>query len=211
MEPILKSGYCYPNKFGRITLKAIEEIMGANGLKAILNLAHLTESVDISLPDNLNRTFDFNILSSINLALEEMYGVKGGRGLAHRVGKAIFTDALRNFGAMIGTNDQRFRMLPDHMKLRIGVPALATIFSEVSDQINSAEEYQDEFVFSIQRCPICWGRSNEEDPVCNIMLGLLQECMQWLTNGGEYKVWEELCIARGDLMCVFHLPKKSSD
>ncbi|PJF39572.1 MAG: 4-vinyl reductase, partial [Chloroflexi bacterium] len=38
-----KSGYYYPNKFARIFILAMEEIMGANGLKAILNLAGLKE------------------------------------------------------------------------------------------------------------------------------------------------------------------------
>ena len=37
--PPEKSGYYYPNKFARITIEAMEEIMGTNGLNAILNLA----------------------------------------------------------------------------------------------------------------------------------------------------------------------------
>ena len=209
MEPIPKSGLYYPNRFGRITLKAIEEVMGENGLKAILNLAHLTESVDLNLPDDLDKAFDFNILASIGLALEELYGVKGCRGFAQRVGRSIFADALRNFGAMTGTNDQRFRMLPRHVRLKIGIPAVAKIFSEVSDQENSVSEFQDEFIFTIHRCPMCWGRSEAEDPVCYFMVGLLQECMQWLSNGGEYQIWEKQCIARGDSVCAFHLPKES--
>ena len=36
-----KSGYYYPNKFALITIEAMEEIMGKNGLNAILQLAKL--------------------------------------------------------------------------------------------------------------------------------------------------------------------------
>ena len=36
-----QAGYYYPNKFARITIEAMEEVMGENGLKAILNLAGL--------------------------------------------------------------------------------------------------------------------------------------------------------------------------
>jgi hypothetical protein len=44
--PREKSGYYYPNKFARITIEAMEEIMGKNGLNAILNLAGLENLID---------------------------------------------------------------------------------------------------------------------------------------------------------------------
>ncbi|NWG17107.1 MAG: 4-vinyl reductase, partial [Chloroflexi bacterium] len=37
--PPEKSGYYYPNKFARIFLDAMEEVMGKNGLNAVLHLA----------------------------------------------------------------------------------------------------------------------------------------------------------------------------
>ena len=39
--PPEKSGYYYPNKFARIFLDAMEEVMGKNGLNAVLHLAGL--------------------------------------------------------------------------------------------------------------------------------------------------------------------------
>ena len=81
MSPIPKAGLYYPSKFGLITIKALEDVMGKNGLNAILNLAGLNIYVDNYPPDNLEKAFDFADLSSINIALEEMYGPRGGRGL----------------------------------------------------------------------------------------------------------------------------------
>ena len=46
MEPIAKSGLHYPNKIARIYLQAMEEVMGKNGLNAILNTANLSNLVD---------------------------------------------------------------------------------------------------------------------------------------------------------------------
>ena len=46
MSPIPKAGLYYPSKFGLITLKALEDVMGKNGLNAILNLAGLNNYVD---------------------------------------------------------------------------------------------------------------------------------------------------------------------
>jgi len=105
MDPVEKSGYYYANKFALIMLDALEDVLGENGLKAVLNLAHLPNLIDNFPPDNLNKEFDFADVSAINQALEEIYGPRGGRGLALRAGRATFADSLRNFGALAGAGD----------------------------------------------------------------------------------------------------------
>ena len=133
MDPIPKSGYYYPNKAGLIIIQSLVNVMGKNGLNAILNLAHLPQWIDNLPNDNLAREFDFADVSAINQALEEMYGPRGGRGLALRAGRATFADVLRNFGALAGVGDLAFRVLPLMTKMRIGVPTMARIFSQISD------------------------------------------------------------------------------
>src|SRR5512133_1663328 len=171
MSPIPNAGLYYPSKFGLITIKALEDVMGKNGLNAILNLAGLTNYADNYPADNLEKTFDFADLSSINIALEEMYGPRGGRGLALRAGRATFADALKNFGALAGVGDLAFKVLPLQAKLRIGIPAMAKVFSQVSDQYSTVEERENEFVYTIHKCPVCWGRSGVDKPVCCIAVG----------------------------------------
>ena len=102
MSPVQKTGLYYPNKFGLIIIKSLEEVMGRNGLNAILNLAGLNNYIENYPPDNLDKGFDFAELSAVGVALEEMYGPRGGRGLALRAGRATFSDALKNFGALAG-------------------------------------------------------------------------------------------------------------
>jgi hypothetical protein len=46
MEQIPKSGYYNTNKFARIALKAYEDVMGKNGLNAILNMVGLSNLID---------------------------------------------------------------------------------------------------------------------------------------------------------------------
>ena len=96
MEKIPKSGFYYANKFTLITIKAYEDVMGKNGLNAIFNLAGLSNLIDNYPPDNLERLFDFADYTALHIALEEMYGPRGGRGLALRAGRATFNDALKN-------------------------------------------------------------------------------------------------------------------
>ena len=208
MEPIEKSGYYYANKFALIILDALSDIMGENGLKAVLNLAHLPELIDNYPPDNLQKEFDFADVSAINQALEEMYGPRGGRGLALRVGRSTFADALKNFGALAGAGDMAFKILPLHTKMRIGIPAMARIFSQLSDQYSTSKEVDDTFVYTIHRCPVCWGRHESDKPVCYIAVGLLQEGLKWLSGGKDFRVNESKCIAMGDAVCEFVIQKK---
>lgn len=208
MSAIPKAGLYYPNKFGLIMIKALEEVMGKNGLNAILNLAGLNNYIDSYPPDNLEKQFDFADVSSINIALEEMYGPRGGRGLALRAGRATFADALRNFGALAGVGDLAFKVLPLQAKLRIGVPSMAKIFSQVSDQLSTVEERENEFVYTIHKCPVCWGRTGVDKPVCFVATGLLQEGLKWVSGGNEFRVNESKCIALGDDVCEFIVQKE---
>jgi len=207
MDPIPKSEYNYANKIALITLKALEEVMGKNGLNAILNLAHLPHLIDNYPPDNLEREFNFADFSALNLALEEMYGPRGGRGLALRAGRAAFADALRNFGALAGAGDLAFKVLPLQAKMRIGIPAMARIFTQISDQLTTVEEKENEFIYTIHRCPVCWGRSGADKPVCFVAVGLLQEGLKWVSGGNEFRVNESKCFAVGDEVCEFVIQK----
>jgi len=198
--PPEKSGFYYPNKFALITINAMEEIMGTNGLNAILNLAGLKQLVGNYPPDNLEKEFDFADFTALNVALEDMYGPRGGRGLALRCGRATFADALRGFGALAGVGDLAFKVLPMNAKLKIGVPAMANIFNQFSDQISHVyEEGTDRIIYTLERCPMCWGRKTDR-PVCFVGQGLLQEGLRWVSGGHEFKVDMTTCIGKGEDM-----------
>ena len=195
-----KSGLYYPNKFARITIQAMEEVMGTNGLNAILNMAGLQTLIGNYPPDNLEKGFDFADYTALNIALEEMYGPRGGRALALRAGRATFADALRGFGALAGVSDLTFKVLPLNAKLRIGLPAMANIFSQFSDQVSRVhEEGTDRMIYTLEKCPMCWHRKTDK-PVCHVGQGLLQEGLRWVSNGREFKVEMTTCMGKGDDM-----------
>jgi hypothetical protein len=175
MEHIPKSGFYYANKFTRISLHAYEEVMGKNGLNAILNLAGLSNLIDNPPPDNLEREFDFADFTAIHIGLEEMYGPRGG---------------------------------PLQAKIRIGLPAVAKIFSQITDQQSTVDEMDDAFIWTIHRCPICWTRKNADKPVCYISTGLLQAMLTWVSGGLEFRVNESKCCAVGDSICEFVIQKE---
>ncbi len=206
--PPAKSGLYYPNKFARLAIEAMEEIMGQNGLNGILHLAQLSQYINNYPPDNLEKQFDFTDFTALNIALEEMFGPRGGRGLALRAGRAIFAGGLRSFGALAGVGDLAFKVLPLNAKLRVGVPAMANIFSQFSDQVSNVyEEGGDKIVYTMETCALCWGRKTDR-AVCFMGQGLLQEGLRWVSGGREFKVDMTTCKAKGDDMSRFVIFKE---
>ena len=201
------SGYYYPNLIARIYLEAIEEIMGANGVKALLNMASMPQLIDNFPPGNLAKEFDFADFAHLNEAMEQMYGHRGGRALSLRAGRKAFDQGLKNFGAMVGVADKAFRLLPLKLRMKVGLGAMAKAFTSTSDQISYVQEEQDQFVYIIERCPVCWGR-HADLPICHAALGIIQEGINWGTGGMQFKTAEVACIARGDPACLFTISKE---
>jgi predicted hydrocarbon binding protein len=201
------SNLYYPNKIARIFLGAMEDVMGKNGLNAILNLAGLQQYIDNYPPDNLERQFDFAHFTALQVALEDMYGPRGGRGLALRAGRACFAQGLKNFGALAGAGDLAFKVLPLSAKLKMGLPAMAAIFTNFSDQLSVVEEHDDHYTYIIKKCPLCWNRKQDK-PVGHTAVGLLQEGLRWVSGGHEFRVVETECKAKGDENGVFVVYKE---
>lgn len=202
-----KSGLYYPNKIGRIYLMAMEEVMGSNGIKAVLNLAKVPELIGNYPPNNLSREFDFADFGAIGAAIEEMYGPRGGRGLALRAGRASFAQGLSEFGSVVGASELAFKVIPLGTKVKVGLKAMAETFTKFSDQHSEVEEAEEFFIYTIHKCPVCWGRKSEK-PICYGAVGILQEGLRWVSGGKDFKVEEVDCIAAGDKTCVFHIYKE---
>lgn len=95
---IPESNYYYPNKMGRIMLTSLEEVMGRNGLNALLNLVELREYIQNAPPDNLEREFNFSNISNINRGLEEIYGYAAVVGWRCAAGGPFFHVGCASLG-----------------------------------------------------------------------------------------------------------------
>jgi hypothetical protein len=190
----------------RFCLEAMEEIMGRNGLNAILNLAGLPHLIDNYPPADLRKEFDFSDFSALMGALEEMYGPRGGRGLQLRAGRVGFTRGQEMTG-LVGVSDLAFRVLPLSAKLKAGLPAMATVFTKFSDQKSWVEDHGDHYLYYINPCPVCWGRTADR-PICFSAKGLLEEGLHWVSSGRKFRVEEIECIAMGGKDCKFAIYKE---
>jgi predicted hydrocarbon binding protein len=136
-----------------------------------------------------------------------MYGPRGARGLSLRAGRATFAQGLKDVGPMVGIADRAFRFLPLGLKMKMGLRAMAQAFSLTSDQVTHVEEEDDRFIYVIERCPVCWGRTADR-PICYVAVGLLQEGLSWGSGGQQFRVYENQCVAKGDSVCDFHIYKE---
>jgi predicted hydrocarbon binding protein len=194
----------YPNRMGRIILLSMEEVMGRNGVNAVLNLASLSSLVENYPPDNTHLGFPFSTVSNITEGLEHAYGPHGGRGLALRVGRACFNYGVRQYGTQMGLTEMAFRLLPLPAKLQAGAKAFAELFNKFTDQQVRVEQEDGKLLWHIERCPLCWERKTH-DPVCHLAVGLLQEALYWVSGGKVFNVEEKTCIAAGDKSCTIEI------
>lgn len=193
--------YYYPNRMGRIILLSMEEVMGRNGINALLKLASLSSLIENYPVDNTEPAFPFSTVSNLTEMLEQAYGPHGGRGLALRIGRACFNYGVRHYSAQMGLTEMAFRLLPLPLKLHAGANAFAQLFNNFTDQRVRVEEDDGKILWHIERCPLCWERS-AYDPVCHLAVGLLQEALYWLSGGKVFNVEEKTCIAAGDQTCT---------
>ena len=193
--------YHYPNRMGRIILLSMEEVMGRNGVNALLKLASLPSLIENYPSDNAEPAFSFSTVSNLTEMLEQAYGPHGGRGLALRIGRACFNYGVRQYSAQLGLTQMAFRLLPLPSKLHAGASAFAELFNNFTDQRVRVEEEGGTILWHIERCPLCWERK-AQDPVCHLAVGLLQEALYWLSGGKVFNVEEKTCIAAGDQTCT---------
>jgi len=204
------SQYFFSNKMGRIILLALEEVMGRNGVNAVLNLARLQRRIGNYPVNNFAKEFAFDEVGQLFQALDEIYGPRGGRGLARRAGQSCFKLGIKDFVPMLGLADVTFRVLPMGMKLKVGFEILAQTFNKFTDHLVRLGEDEQYFYWIIERCGTCWGRKSDS-PCCHLAVGILEEGLYWISGGKSFYVEEVSCIATGECTCTILVGKRPLD
>jgi hypothetical protein len=210
VQPIPKSGYYLPNRLVLIFLQAMEDVLGVNGVKATLHMAKLSDWIDNYPADNFEPNVDFSSFSSLNAALDEVYGMRGGRGLARRAAWHMFDRAVRHASGVTSVIDVAIKLLPTSVAMRRGLQAMSIAMSKISDQIANLEDDDEVLRFTFHRCAACWGRQSDI-PICHSQQGLLEQALRWISGGHSFRVHETACVAKGDEACVFLIDKEPLD
>jgi len=154
-----------------------------------------------SLPDNVQ---------GFLMALEDVYGICGGRGLAFRIGQAAFPYVVKHVTSEAGFEDKEFHLLPPGRRLGSGLRILAQEIGREWEQAIVVSETPGYWVWRVQDCPACLGRRSDA-PCCYVLAGMLQAYMTWAGGGRYYQVKEVQCQALGDSVCIFEIANKPLD
>jgi hypothetical protein len=197
-------------KIGRGVLEGVQEIIGQAGVNAIFNLAHLSHLLPGTNYTRFQHNFSFTDLSAIQQALEELYGPRGGRGVALRSGRVFFKYFLRAFGDQMAMTSLDYRLLPTHPRVKSGLLAMADTLSDLCSMEILVSEDPDTWYWQSDHCPWCWQRQVDEC-MCHFNVGMLQEYVTWSGGGKIYHVIETECIAAGSPACTIRIEKKPID
>ena len=198
--------YYYPNKWARIILTSAEEVMGRQGVNAMLNMAHIPEYIGNYPPDNMKKAFPFIGVGQLQQAIWDMYGPRGARVFAVRAGEQAFLEGLSQFKSVAAAAQVAMRVGSLEGKVKLGLEFFSKFFNTVSDQVVEVDEDEKHWIWRITRCPVCWGRHDHE-PVCHLAIGVLQAALAWTTNGKKFRLLETECMAMGGKNCVIKIEK----
>jgi predicted hydrocarbon binding protein len=201
-----------PNAALRLLFLSAEEVMGADGMKAMLNGAHLAQSIGHYPPDNLEPDATFSQYGRVEQAIEDLYGPRGARAILLRVGRSSFQYGLKEHPAALGLTGQALQSMPVpsiQAKMRWVLQQMVDAAIKTMKQPASLEEDGDGFLIVVGQC-VCEYRPRHHQPCCLVTVGALAEAMRWLT-GEQFDVEEIACLNLGADACRYRIPKKPKD
>ncbi len=197
------------NTIVRQALVSAEEVMGTNGLNAVLRLSGLERFVNNLPPDDLDPGIQASEYARLNQAIEEFYG-RGGRGMLRRIGKASFEYAINEQAALLGVAGTALKLLPQKQRIKFILNSMASALKKSNPQVEAwVDEEGDTLAYIESSCAICHSRKSEK-PLCYLYLGSLGEAVKWAT-GKEYTITETHCLAKGDEYCRFEVGEALND
>jgi len=202
-----QSEYDFPNRISRIILLSMRDVIGENGMSAVLNTGRLAHWIDVDPPVDFDAGLTFVEVGDLFEALEGIYGVQGGLKLARQAGHESFKYWIKGFGSAIGLADFVLRFFPLSLRARIGIEVLAEIFNRYTGFLVGLGEGRERYFFTIESGGFCWGRQTDA-PACSYVVGLIEEVLFWISRGQRFNVEEISCIACGDPLCTFSVDKQ---
>ena len=109
-------------------------------------------------------------------------------------------------------DDRHPALISPPWEIRAGDRTRLTGFPSASffrdgDCVLTLGEDEGQYLWVIERCPVCWQRKTDA-PCCHLAVGILQESLKWASGGKEFDVTETSCIAKGDETCTITIGKR---
>jgi predicted hydrocarbon binding protein len=191
------------NTLVRQALVSAQEVMGENGLNAVLRSVGLARFIGNFPPNDTNPGIKTMEYARFNEAIEAFYG-RGGKGMLRRIGKASFQYGVREQGALMGVAGAALKLMPQKQRIKFVLNAMVNALKKTNPQVDAwVEDEYNKIAYCESTCAICLGRHSPE-PVCHLYVGSVGEAVRWATDQ-EFEITETHCIARGDKFCRFEV------
>jgi hypothetical protein len=191
------------NSLVRQALTSAQEVMGDNGLNAVLRTSGLERFIGNLPPNNLEPSIQASQYAKLNQAIEDFYG-RAGKGMLRRIGKASFQYAVREQAALLGVAGVALKLLPERQRIKLILNGMVDALKKSNPQVEARlDESGDRLAYIESTCAICHSR-HSETPICYLYVGSIGEAVQWAT-GKEHQVIETHCLAKGDPYCRFEV------
>ncbi len=191
------------NALVRQALVSAQEVMGENGLNAVLRSVGLARFAGNFPPNDTNPGIKTVEYAKFNEAIETFYG-RAGKGMLRRIGKASFQYGVREQGALMGVAGAALKLMPQKGRIKFVLNAMVNALKKTNPQVDAwVEDESGRIAYCESTCAICLGRTNDQ-PVCHLYAGSVAEAVRWATDQ-EYEIIETHCIAKGDKYCRFEV------
>jgi hypothetical protein len=191
------------NALVRQALVSAQEVMGENGLNAVLRSSGLERFVGNFPPDDIHPGIQSIEYAKFNQAIEDFYG-RGGRGMLKRIGKASFQYAVREQAALLGVAGVALKVLPEKQRIKFILNSMVGALKKSNPQVDAwVDESGEKLAYVESTCAMCHGRKSET-PVCYLYVGSLGEAVAWAA-GQPHEIIETHCMAKGDPYCRFEV------
>ncbi len=117
---------------------------------------------------------------------------------------------MKAYGALFGVQDLAIRVQPINEKTTIALNTISELFNRLTDQQTTVTAIENEWTYTVKRCPVCWGRTSS-NPICDVTVGLLEKALFTFSGGSKFEITETECSATGADVCRFLIRIPPSD
>src|SRR5688500_201584 len=191
------------NAIMRQAMISSEEVMGSNGLHAVLRSSGLERFIENLPPNDLEPSVKSSEYANLLKAIEDFYG-RAGKGMLRRIGKASFQYGVREQAALLGVAGVALKLLPERQRIKFILNGMSDALKKSNPQVNTwLDDSGDRLAYVDATCAICHSR-HAETPICYLYVGSVGEAVKWAT-GKEHDILETHCLAKGDPYCRFEV------
>ncbi len=194
-----------PNQLFYLTFVTLEEILGKNGLKSVLNYAKISHYIDNYPPNTLDLEHPATDFMQFLSGIVEVLGEKGARSIMLRAGMQGFQIMHRDMPGLFALDGVEIQKGSGEKLFEEYVRILNTI-EEASKHIFGEDIFtdtvtEDGWCLEISPCYWCKGLKTEA-PICLGQVGFMLGTAR-LVFGKDIVIEETHCIAKGDPACRF--------